>query len=70
MQPEMTILMLVIVAFVAGAVGGLVLADAYDLEPHQKRRIKRQARRDARRQAANRRMDKMRKMPTFTIDKF
>ena len=48
MQPEMTILMLVVVAFVAGIVGGLVLADAYDLEPHEKRRAKRQARRQAR----------------------
>lgn len=44
MQPEMTILMLVLVAFVAGIVGGLVLADAYDLEPHEKRRAKRRAR--------------------------
>ena len=44
MQPEMTILMLVAVAFVAGIVGGLVLADAYDLEPHEKRRQKRRAR--------------------------
>ena len=70
MDPAMTIPMLVIVAFVAGIVGGLVLADAYDLEPHQKRRAKREARRLARRRAANRRMDKMRKMPTFTIDKF
>ena len=59
MQPEMTILMLVVVAFVAGIVGGLVLADAYDLEPHEKRRAKRQARREKNRRNVN-----------FTIDKF
>ena len=71
---EITILTLVIVTFVAGIVGGLVLADAYDLEPHEKRRRKRAVRRDAKRQArraqATRRMEKMRKIPTFTIDKF
>ena len=63
MQPEMTILMLVVVAFVAGIVGGLVLADAYDLEPHEKKRRQRREKRKARR-------EKKRKMPTFTIDKF
>lgn len=61
MQPEMTILMLVIVAFVAGVVGGLVLADAYDLEPHEKRRRQRQARRQARHD---------RKMRNIYVDKF
>ena len=45
---EITILTLVIVTFVAGIVGGLVLADAYDLEPHEKRRAARKARRQAR----------------------
>ena len=74
MDPSMTIPMLVMVAFVAGIVGGLVLADAYDLEPHEKRRRQRREarskKREERRRAANRRMDKMRKMPTFTIDKF
>ena len=63
MQPEMTILMLVVVAFVAGIVGGLVLADAYDLEPHEKRRRERRAKRQARR-------EKNRRNVNFTIDKF
>jgi len=63
MEPEMTILMLVIVAFVAGVVGGLVLADAYDLEPHEKRRQSRRAKRQARR-------EKNRRNVNFTIDKF
>ena len=63
MDPLMTIPMLVMVAFVAGIVGGLVLADAYDLEPHEKRRAKRRAKRQARR-------EKNRKNVNFTIDKF
>lgn len=70
---ELTIFSLVCITFIAGVVGGLVIAEEFDLEQTNKRR-KRKARREARRQAhrreANRRMDKIRKMPTFTIDKF
>jgi hypothetical protein len=40
------------------------MAEAFDLEqPHEKRRRKRREKRQARNK-------KMRKMPTFTIDKF
>ena len=69
---EITILTLVAITFVAGVVGGLVIADGMDTHENR-RRQRRQARskkREERRRAANRRMDKMRKMPTFTIDKF
>jgi uncharacterized membrane protein YciS (DUF1049 family) len=60
----MDILMLVAITFVAGIVGGLVMAEAFDLEqPHEKRRRQRREKRQARNK-------KMRKMPTFTIDKF
>jgi hypothetical protein len=69
---EITILMLVAITFVAGIVGGLVIADATDTHENRRRqrREARSKKREERRQAANRRMDKMRKMPTFTIDKF
>lgn len=43
------IILLVGITFVAGIVGGLVLADAFDLEPHEKRRRERRARRLQRR---------------------
>ena len=62
---ELTILNLVLLTFVAGVVGGLVIAEQMDLDQTAKRR-KRMARRDRRRQQrrreANRRMDKMRKI--------
>jgi len=45
---EITILTLVAIAFVAGVVGGLVLAEAFDLEPREQRRRDRRARRQAR----------------------
>ena len=65
---ELTIFMLVALTFVAGVVGGLVIAEQMDLDQTAKRR-KRKARRDAYRQArrakANRRMEKMR---NITID--
>ena len=69
---ELTILNLVLLAFVAGVVGGLIVADEMDTYENrrQKRKIARDKRRQQRRREANRRMDKMRKMPTFTIDKF
>ena len=71
---ELTILNLVLITFVAGVVGGLVIAEAMDLETPERRRRERKIARDKRRQQrrreANRRMEKMRKMPTFTIDKF
>ena len=58
---EITILTLVAITFVAGVVGGLVIADGMD--SHENRRRQRRAKRQARR-------EKNRKMPTFTIDKF
>lgn len=41
---ELTILSLVLIAFVAGVVGGLVLAEGFDLEPRERRRRDRRAR--------------------------
>ena len=69
---EITILTLVLIAFAAGVVGGIIVADEMDTYENrrQKRKIARDKRRQQRRREANRRMDKMRKMPTFTIDKF
>lgn len=55
---EFTILMLVLIAFVSGVVGGLVIAEEFDLEPREQRRRDRRARRQAR------------KNVNFTIDKF
>jgi len=69
---EITILMLVAIAFVAGVVGGIVVADEMDTHENRRRqrREARSKKREQRRREANRRMDKIRKMPTFTIDKF
>ena len=69
---EITILMLVAIAFVAGVVGGIIVADEMDTHENRRRqrREARSKKREMRRREANRRMDKMRKMPTFTIDKF
>ena len=58
---EITILTLVAITFVAGVVGGLVIAEGMDT--HENRRRQRRAKRQERR-------EKNRKMPTFTIDKF
>lgn len=52
------IILLVGITFVAGIVGGLVLADAFELDPREQRRRERKARRQAR------------KNVNFTIDKF
>jgi len=62
---ELTILTLVCITFAAGVVGGLVIAERFDLveEPHERRRRERRARRQARR-------EKNRKNVNFTIDKF
>ena len=69
---ELTILSLVMIAFVAGVVGGIIVADEMDTYENRRRRRReeRSKKREQRRREANRRMDKMRKMPTFTIDKF
>lgn len=44
----MNILLLIALTFVAGVVGGLVLAEGFDLEPREQRRRNRRARRQAR----------------------
>ena len=69
---ELTILSLVLITFITGVVGGLIIADEMDTYENrrQKRLQDRSKKREQRRREANRRMDKMRKMPTFTIDKF
>ena len=58
---ELTIINLVLLTFVAGVVGGLVVADSMDT--YENRREKRRAKRKARRMAS-------RKKVNFTIDKF
>ena len=58
---EITIAMLVIIAFVAGVVGGIIVAD--EMDTYENRRQKRRAKRKARRMAS-------RKNVNFTIDKF
>ena len=58
---ELTIINLVLLTFVAGVVGGLVVADSMDT--YENRREKRRAKRKARRMAS-------RKNVNFTIDKF
>jgi uncharacterized membrane protein YciS (DUF1049 family) len=63
----MDILLLIAITFAAGVVGGLVMAEAFDLDHEDRRRDKRRQQRRAKRQA---RREKNRKMPTFTIDKF
>ena len=62
---EITILGLVCLTFAAGVVGGLVIAERFDLveEPRETRRRQRRAKRQARR-------EKNRRNVNFTIDKF
>lgn len=48
---ELTILNLVLITFIAGVVGGLVIAEQMDLETPERRRRDRQAKRRARRHA-------------------
>ena len=64
---ELTILNLVLITFVAGVVGGLVIAEAFDMDAPRRRRQKRRAKQKARHE---KRMRELQKMPTFTIDKF
>jgi hypothetical protein len=52
------IILLVGITFAAGIVGGLVMAEAFEMEPREKRRRDRRARRQAR------------KNVNFHIDKF
>lgn len=57
----MNILLLIALTFVAGVVGGLVLAEGFDLEPREQRRRERAARRQARHD---------RKMRNIYVDNF
>jgi uncharacterized membrane protein YciS (DUF1049 family) len=59
---EITILTLVAIAFVAGVVGGLIVADEMDTYENRRRnrKVRRDAKRQARRAQATRRMEKMR----------
>ena len=60
---ELTIFSLVCITFLAGVVGGLVIAEQMDLDQtakHRKRMARRDAKRQARRAQATRRMEKMR----------
>jgi uncharacterized membrane protein YciS (DUF1049 family) len=58
----MDILLLIAIPFAAGIVGGLVMAEAFELEPREQRRRARRARRQARKNN--------RKNVNFTIDFF
>lgn len=59
---EITIVTLVLIAFIAGVVGGIIVAD--EMDTYENRRAKRRAKRKARRNK------KMEKLPTFYIDFF
>ncbi len=70
---EMQIILIIAVTATAGFAGGVIFAHIFELPQEREDRKRREARskkREERRRAANRRMDKMQKMPTFTIDKF
>ena len=58
---ELTILNLVLLTFVAGVVGGLVIAEAVDLDATRRRRQKRRAKQKARHE---------RKMRKIYVDNF
>jgi len=62
---ELTIISLVCITFLAGVVGGIVVADSFDTyeDKRERRRRERRARRQARR-------EKNRRNVNFTIDKF
>lgn len=64
----MDILLLIAITFAAGIVGGLVMAEAFELEPREARRRERNARRKARRERRMREIN--RRNVNFTIDKF
>ena len=70
---ELSIIIAIFTTAAAGFAGGIIFACLFELPQERddrKRRQARDARRQERRAAANRRMEKMQKMPTFTIDKF
>ena len=58
---ELTILNLVLLTFVAGVVGGLVIAEAMDLDAPRRRRQKRRAKQKARHEKRMREMRKITK---------
>ena len=62
---EITILMLVLIAFIAGVVGGIIVADEMDTYENHRARS-----RQARREKRQARREKNRKNVNFTIDKF
>ena len=62
---EITIVTLVIIAFVTGVVGGIIVAD--EMDTHENRRATLREKRRAKRQA---RREKNRRNVNFTIDKF
>jgi len=59
---ELTILMLVGIAFFAGVIGGLVVAESMELPSERKDRVRRESR--------EARKERFRKNVTFTLDKF
>ena len=70
---ELSIIIAIFTTAAVGFCGGIIFAHIFELPQERedrKRRETRSKKREERRRAANRRMDKMRKMPTFTIDKF
>lgn len=70
---ELSIIIAIFTTAAVGFCGGIIFAHIFELPQEREDRKRREARskkREERRRAANRRMDKMRKMPTFTIDKF
>ena len=69
---EITILMLVLITFISGVVGGIVVAESMDTyENHRARsRQARREKRQARREKRQARREKNRKNVNFTIDKF
>ena len=62
MDMELTILMLVGIAFFAGVIGGLVVAESMELPSERKDRVRRESR--------EARKERFRRNVTFTIDKF
>ena len=62
---EITILMLVLITFIAGVVGGIVVAESMDTYENPRGRARRQ-----RREKRQARREKNRRNVNFTIDKF
>ena len=68
---ELTILNLVLLTFVAGVVGGLVIAEAWDLDRPQRQRAKRREKQRARHHREMKRHAKReREMRKIYIDNF